>query len=132
VLRRAQQCGSRVLLAIQDTTACNFNIRNTLEGLGSITQGAQNIAGRHVHSTLLSAADKDAVFGLLGARFYARKLPGKERSVGARNREPIEGARSLHLANEVSGMLRSRAAEPPCCGVGTPRSGAAATIQTTC
>ena len=65
VLRRGQQSGCRVLLAIQDTTAYNFNTRDALEGLGSISSSKvrPNIAGLHVHSPLLSAADEDAVLG---------------------------------------------------------------------
>lgn len=118
VLRRARHSGCRVLLAIQDTTACNFNTHHSLEGLGSISSSKvrPNIAGLHVHSTLLSAADEDAVFGLLGAKFYARKPPGKGRSVGARNREPIENKESvrwlesLELAREARQWLESASA----------------------
>jgi hypothetical protein len=123
VLRRAQQSGCRVLLAIQDTTACNFNTHHSLEGLCSISSNKMrpNIAGLHVHSTLLSAADEDAVFGLLGAKFYARKLPGKGRSVGARNREPIESKESvrwlesLELAHEARQWLESFAEASASC-----------------
>ena len=110
VLRRARLSGCRVLLAIQDTTACNFNSRDSLEGLGSISSNKvrTNIAGLHVHSTLLSAADEDAVFGLLGAKFYARKLPGKGRSVGARNREPIEGKESVRWLESLELAWQAR------------------------
>ena len=110
VLRRARHSGCRVLPAIQDTTACNFNTRDSLEGLGSISSNKvrTNIAGLHVHSTLLSAADEDAVFGLRGAKFYARKLPGKGRSVGARNREPIESKESVRWLESLELARQAR------------------------
>lgn len=65
VLRRDQHSGCRVLLAIQDTTECNFNTLDSLEGLGSISSNKlqPNIAGLLVHSNLLSAADEDASLG---------------------------------------------------------------------
>ncbi len=116
VLRRAQHSGCRVLLAIQDTTACNFNTRDSLEGLGSISSNKlrPNIAGLHVHSTLLSAADEDAVFGLLGAKLYARKPPGKERGAGARNREPIEAKESIRWLESLALAREARQwFEPP-------------------
>ncbi|WP_395747569.1 IS4 family transposase [Prosthecobacter sp.] len=121
VLRRAQSSGCGVLLAIQDTTACNFNTHHSLEGLGSISSSKvrPSIAGLHVHSTLLSSADEDAVFGLLGAKFYARKPPGKGRKVGARNREPIESKESmrwlesLELAGQARQWLESASESSP-------------------
>ena len=98
VLRRAQASGVEVFLAIQDTTTFNFDTRKALDGLGSI--GAHNVksptAGLLVHSTLFTAADRDQVYGLLGAKIYARE-PGKReaQAAGTRNREPIETKESI-------------------------------------
>jgi hypothetical protein len=118
VLRRAQASGCGVLLAIQDTTTCNFDTRHCLEGLGSIAsnKARSDMAGLLVHSTLLSAADEDAVFGLLGAKLYARPAGlRKKQAPGARNREPIESKESvrwlesLELAREASQWLQQQA-----------------------
>lgn len=114
VLRRAQESGCRVLLAIQDTTTCNFDSHHSLKGLGPISsnQSRANFSGLHVHSTLLTAADEDAVFGLLGAKFYARKTVRKGQAPGTRNREPIEDKESirwlesLELARQASQWFR--------------------------
>lgn len=114
VLRRARASGSRVLLAIQDTTTCNFDSHHSLEGLGAISSNRckSGIQGLHVHSTLLSAADEDAVFGLLAAKLYARKAVRKKQAAGARNRERIEDKESvrwlesLSLAREASQWLQ--------------------------
>ena len=98
VLRRAQASGVDVFLAIQDTTTFNFDTHKSLKGLGSI--GAHNVksptSGLLVHSTLLAAADRDQVYGLLGAKIYARD-PGKReaQAAGTRNREPIETKESI-------------------------------------
>ena len=98
VLRRAQASGVEVFLAIQDTTTFNFDTRKSLEGLGSI--GANNVksstSGLLVHSTLFTAADRDQVYGLLGAKIYARE-PGKRKAQapGTRNREPIATKESI-------------------------------------
>jgi len=114
VLRRALESGYRVLLAIQDTTTCNFDSHHSLKGLGPISSNKNkaDFAGLHVHSTLLTAADEDAVFGLLGAKFYARKIRRKEQTPGTRNREPIESKESvrwlesLELAHEARQWLQ--------------------------
>jgi hypothetical protein len=62
VLRRAMASGCRVLLAIQDTTTCNFDTHHCLDGLGAISSNHSraDFKGLHVHSTQLSAADEDA------------------------------------------------------------------------
>lgn len=97
-LRRAQASGVEVFLAIQDTTTFNFDIRKSLEGLGSI--GSNNVksstSGLLVHSTLLTAADRNQVYGLLGARIYARD-PDKRKTEapGPRNRESIDTKESI-------------------------------------
>ena len=81
VLRRAKASGRRVLLAILDTTTCNFDMHHSLEGLGAISSNRckSGTQGLHVYRTLLSAADEDAVFGLLVARRYAREVSRKSR-----------------------------------------------------
>ena len=117
VLRRARASGCRVLLAIQDTTTCNFDTHHSLKGLGAICSNRckSGIQGLHVHSTLLSAADEDAVFGLLGARLYAREVSRKKQAPGTRNRERIEDKESvrwlesLALAREASQWLQQSA-----------------------
>lgn len=119
VLRRAKASGCRVLLAIQDTTTCNFDSHHSLEGLGAISSNRckSGIQGLHVHSTLLSAADEDAVFGLLGAKIYARKKLRKQQTPGTRNRERIEDKESvrwlesLALAREASQWLQQPSPE---------------------
>lgn len=119
VLRRAKASGCRVLLAIQDTTTCNFDSHHSLDGLGAISsnQSRSGFQGLHIHSTLLSAADEDAVFGLLGAKLYARKTLRKEQTPGTRNRERIEDKESmrwlesLSLAREASQWLQQSSAE---------------------
>ncbi len=98
VLLRAQQSEQAVLLAIQDTTTFNLDTHKALQGLGSI--GANNVKavtnGLFVHSTLLTAADSDQVFGLLGAKIYAREAPPtKPLAPGARNRQPIQQKESI-------------------------------------
>jgi hypothetical protein len=110
VLRRAQQSGCRVLLAIQDTTTCNFDSHHSLEGLGSISSNKvhSDFAGLHVHSTLLTAADEDAVFGLLGAKFYARKALRKGQRPGTRNREPIQSKESVRWIESLEVAYEAR------------------------
>jgi hypothetical protein len=110
VLRRAQERGCRVLLAIQDTTTCNFDSHHSLEGLGPISsnQNKADFAGLHVHSTLLTAADEDAVFGLLGAKLYARKTRRKEQKPGTRNREPIESKESVRWIESLELVCEAR------------------------
>jgi hypothetical protein len=117
VLRRAQHSGCRVLLAIQDTTSCNFDTHHSLEGLGAISsnQRHKDFKGLHVHSTLLTAADEDGVFGLLGAKFYARKALRNKQPPGTRNRERIEDKESvrwiesLELARQARQTLQEAA-----------------------
>ncbi|MFY7866796.1 IS4 family transposase, partial [Roseateles sp.] len=114
VLRRAQASGCRVLLAIQDTTTCNFDSHHSLDGLGAICSNRckSGIQGLHVHSTLLSAADEDAVFGLLGAKLYAREVSRQKQAPGTRNRERIQDKESIRwleslaLAREARQWLR--------------------------
>jgi hypothetical protein len=105
VLRRVLESQCTVLLAIQDTTTCNFDSHQSLEGLGSISsnRSKSDFSGLHVHSTLLTAADEDQVFGLLGAKLYARE-PGlrKAQTPGTRNREPIEGKESIRWLESLS------------------------------
>ena len=114
-LRRAQASGVEVFLAIQDTTTFNFDTRKSLEGLGSI--GSNNVesstSGLLVHSTLLTAADHNQVYGLLGAKIYARD-PDKRKTQapGTRNREPIDTKESIRwlesytLAREAQQTLQ--------------------------
>ncbi|OYW70345.1 MAG: hypothetical protein B7Z37_31020 [Verrucomicrobia bacterium 12-59-8] len=110
VLRRAQHSGCRVLLAIQDTTSCNFDTHHSLEGLGAISsnQMRKDFKGLHVHSTLLTAADEDAVFGLLGAKFYARKALRKKQTPGTRNRERIEDKESVRWLESLELARQAR------------------------
>lgn len=120
VLRRAAASGCAVLLAIQDTTTCNYDTHHSLEGLGAISsnQLRADFQGLHVHSTLLTAGDEDQVFGLLGAKIYARKAQRKKQTPGTRNRERIEDKESvrwlesLELAHEAARWLRQSCAEP--------------------
>ncbi len=103
-LRRAQASGVEVLLAIQDTTSFNFDTRKALEGPGSI--GANNVksstSGLLVHSTLLTAADRDQVYGLPGAKIYTRERDKrKAQAPGTRNREPIEAKESIRMAGKL-------------------------------
>jgi hypothetical protein len=105
VLRRARAAGCSVLLAIQDTTTCNFDSHHSLDGLGSISsnKARTDFAGLHVHSTLLSAADEDQVFGLLGAKLYAREAGlRKNQAPGTRNRERIETKESIRWIESLS------------------------------
>jgi hypothetical protein len=105
VLRRALASGCGVLLAIQDTTTCNFDSHHSLEGLGPISSNSAraDFAGLHVHSTLLSAADEDQVFGLLGAKLYAREAGlRKKQAPGTRNRERIETKESFRWIESLS------------------------------
>ena len=118
-LRRAHASGVEVFLAIQDTTTFNFDTRKSLEGLGSI--GSNNVksstSGLLVHSTLLTAADRNQVYGLLGAKIYARD-PDKRKSeaAGTRNRESIDTKESIRwlesytLAREAQQRLEALAA----------------------
>jgi hypothetical protein len=130
VLRRARASGCRVMLAIQDTTTCNFDTHHSLEGLGAISCNGRKsgIQGLHVHSTLLSAADEDAVFGLLGARLYAREVSRKKQAPGTRNRERIEDKESvrwlesLALAREASRCLQQASAERQADAAAPPES----------
>ncbi len=126
VLRRAHDSGVEVLLAIQDTTTFNFDTRKSLKGLGSI--GSNNVesstSGLLVHSTLLTAADRPQVYGLLGAKIYARD-PDKRKSQapGTRNREPIDTKESIRwlesytLAREaqqtLQGLISARNPQAP-------------------
>ncbi len=120
VLRRAMASHCRVLLAIQDTTTCNYDTHHSLDGLGAISsnQLRADFQGLHVHSTLLTAADEDQVFGLLGAKIYARKATRKKQTPGTRNRERIEDKESirwiesLELAREARQWLQQSCAEP--------------------
>ncbi|GEP41563.1 IS4/Tn5 family transposase DNA-binding protein [Brevifollis gellanilyticus] len=120
VLRRAMHSGCRVLLAIQDTTTCNYDTHHSLDGLGAISsnQLRADFQGLHVHSTLLTAADEDEVFGLLGAKIYARKALRKKQTPGTRNRERIEDKESirwlesLELARQARQWLQELSAQP--------------------
>ncbi|MGV3659943.1 MAG: IS4 family transposase [Prosthecobacter sp.] len=120
VLRRAVDSSCRVLLAIQDTTTCNYDTHHSLDGLGAISsnQLRADFKGLHVHSTLLTAADEDQVFGLLGAKIYARKALRKKQTPGTRNRERIEDKESirwlesLELALQARQWLQQSCAEP--------------------
>lgn len=122
VLRRVLTSHCRVLLAIQDTTSCNFDSHHSLEGLGSISsnQVKEDCAGLHVHSTLLTAADEDHVFGLLGAKLYAREAGlRKKETPGTRNRQRIETKESfrwiesIHLAHAAQQALQAQWPEIP-------------------
>ena len=110
VLRRAMASGCRVLLAIQDTTTCNYDTHHALEGLGAISsnQNRADFQGLHVHSTLLTAADEDEVFGLLGAKIYARKALRKKQTPGTRNRERIEDKESIRWIEGLEQALHAR------------------------
>jgi len=104
VIRRASASRCLVLLAIQDTTTCNFDTHKSLKELGTISsnQGKAEVAGLHVHSTLLTAADNDQVFGLLGAKLYARKAGlRKAEKAGTRNRQPITEKESCRWIESI-------------------------------
>lgn len=97
VIKKAAASQCSVLLAIQDTTTCNFETHKSVKGLGSISsnQGKSDFAGLHVHSTLLTAADEDQVFGLIGAKLYARDPRAtRGRKPGERDRQPISDKES--------------------------------------
>lgn len=93
-----------MLLAIQDTTTCIFDTHHSLDGLGAIlsNQSRSGLQGLHVHNTLLSAADEDAVFGLLGAKLYPRKATRKKQVPGTRNRERIEDKESVRWLESLA------------------------------
>lgn len=110
VLRRAEQSGCIVLLSIQDTTSCNYDTHHSLVGLGAIgsNQLHKDFKGLNVHSTLLTAADEDAVFGLLGAKFYARKAQRHKQPPGTRNRECIEDKESVRWIESLELARQAR------------------------
>ena len=130
VYRRALQSECRVFLAIQDTTTCNFDTHKSIKGLGSISsnQAKANFAGLHVHGTLLTAADEDQVFGLLGAKIYARKAnKRKKQTPGTRNREPIEKKESIRWIESFRLVRNAQQAlqkQWPACNATSPGGGA--------
>lgn len=88
-LRRADESGEEVLLSLQDTTTLNFTNRHALEGRGQIGS-TEKMSGLHLHNTLLLGAKSHRVFGLLGAKIYARDGGKRKRQApGTRNREPL-------------------------------------------
>jgi hypothetical protein len=129
VLRRAGAVAERVLLAIQDTTTLNFDRHKSLEGLGAI--GANNteksVSGLLVHSTLLTAADSDQVYGLLGAKIYTRD-PDKRKSQapGTRNREPIAEKESIRW---LESFALARDARQTLCASGGPEDPAVLVVS---
>ena len=123
-LHRASGCGEKVLLAVQDTTTLNFSSREKLEGRGPIG-GSEKTTGLHLHNTLLIGAQSGKVFGLLGAKIYARSpKTRKQQPPGSRNREPIEQKEShrwiesFGLAVDCAKRLRSEESEALVVSVG--------------
>jgi len=88
-LRRASESPEQFVLAVQYTTTLNFTSHQQLDNPGPIGNSV-NYRGLHVHGTLLIGADSGEVFGLLGARIYARDASKRQnQAAGTRNREPI-------------------------------------------
>lgn len=85
---RVEQSAEEVVLAIQDTTALNFSTRSKTKGLGPIGNKAESGQGFFVHGTLCVSGGEGEVFGLLGARIWARDAA--QFKAGGRNRKPIE------------------------------------------
>jgi len=87
-VRRVKQSEEEVILALQDTTALNFSGRSKTMGLGPIGDKAGKGRGFFAHATLCVGAGGGEVFGMLGARIWAREA-AQFRAKG-RNRKPIE------------------------------------------
>jgi hypothetical protein len=86
-----RQSEEQTLLAIQDTTTLNFSTRSSLKGQGLIGKSkASETTGLHLHNTLLVGATTNRIYGLLGAKIYARDCNRSKQAPGTRNREPIE------------------------------------------
>ena len=89
-LRRAWESSEEYVLAAQDTTTLNFSSHEQLEDLGPIGN-SKTCLGLHVHGTLLIGAESGEIFGLLGAKIYARDgSKRRNQTPGTRNREAIE------------------------------------------
>lgn len=121
VYQRASASGTDVFLALQDTTTLNFTTHRSLKGLGGIGKiSANSTLGFHAHATLLTAAEQDEVFGLLGVKIYCRETHKRqEQSAGTRNREAISQKESVRwlesftLAQDAAAVLGSRRAADP-------------------
>lgn len=89
--KRVGQSKEEVILAIQDTTSLNFSNRPQTSGLGPIGGKAESGWGFLAHGTLCVGGGGEEVFGLLGARIWARD-PAQRKAgpAGACNRKPIE------------------------------------------
>lgn len=117
-IRRAAQSREHILLAVQDTTTINLTGREKLEGKGAIGDGKKG-SGLHLHNTLLIGAQSGNIFGLLGAKLYAREtLTRKERGLLSRKDQPIEDKESFRwiesfrLAKEAHQELAASAPDP--------------------
>lgn len=107
-LRRASGSQDKVLLAIQDTTSLNFTSRKKLEGQGPVGKG-DKATGLHLHNTLLVGAETGRIFGLLGAKIYARDgAKRKKQAPGARNREGLEDKESYRWVESFELAAESR------------------------
>lgn len=109
-LRRAGEGGEPVVLAVQDTTTLDFSGRAALDGLGA-TCAKGSTRGLLLHNSLLLGADGGEVYGLVGARLYARD-PEKRKAgpKGKRNREPVSEKESGRWLEGFE-MARAAAAE---------------------
>jgi len=123
-LRRAGDAPPQVLLAVQDTTTTNYSTRGKLAGQGQIGSRSSGATGLHLHNTLLVGGGAGEIFGLLGAKIYAREgAPRAGQPAGTRDREPIEEkesyrwlesfelARGCHA--ELCGAAREAGREAP-------------------
>lgn len=89
--RRIENSEDQVVLVVQDTTSLNFSSRPNTKGLGPIGSKVDSAQGVFVHESLCVGADSGNVFGLLGAKIWARDaVPSKAGPAGERNRKPIE------------------------------------------
>jgi hypothetical protein len=75
--------------------------------------------------------DRGGMWGWRGADFQIRSW-FERRGCLARALDLFGGSRVFILWVQARGRFRSGASEPPCCGVGTPRSGAGAEIEAAC
>jgi len=124
-LRRASESSDKFVLAVQDTTTLNFSSHEDLDGLGPIGN-SDNFRGLFVHNTLLIGGDNGEIFGLLGAKIYARDgSKRRSQTPGTRNRESIEEKESYRW---LESFEMSRKARKHLCSVAAKEGGEAPVV----
>jgi len=97
------------MLQMQDTTSLNFSHRPNTKGLGRIGNKVDTAQGIFVHESLCVGAYSGNVFGLLGAKIWARDTDSCHAGpAGARNRKPIEEKESWSKADSLYHHLGGR------------------------